>query len=92
MATINKTPRFAICVANEGYDDLEIRKMYPVLPDAKAAGLGCLRVVDESGEDYLYPANRFVVVDLPKSSRARLPNWPDQAMPVVTKRKRRLVA
>ncbi len=92
MATINKTPRFAICVANEGYDDLEIWKIYPVLPDAKDAGLGCLRVVDESGEDYLYPANRFVVVNLPKSSRVRLPNWPDKTMPVVTKRKRRLVA
>jgi len=92
MATIKKSPRFAICVANEGYDDLEVRKVYPVLPDAKAAGLGCLRVVDESGEDYLYPANRFVVLSLPKSFRERLPNWPDMMVPQVTKRKRRLVA
>jgi hypothetical protein len=43
-----------------------------VLPDAQVAEVGCLRVIDESGEDYLYPASRFVVVDLPKEVRARL--------------------
>jgi hypothetical protein len=56
--------RFAICVSIEGSDDLEIWKLYRILPDAKAASVDFLRVVDESGEDYLYPAKKFVVVDL----------------------------
>ena len=51
---------FAMCAAAEGYEDLEAWKVYRVLPDAKAAEVGCLRVVDESGEAYLYPADRFV--------------------------------
>jgi hypothetical protein len=63
---------FAICVANEGYEDLEVWKVYQVLPDWKAAEVGCLRVIDESGEDYLYPSNRFVVVELPEEVRVRL--------------------
>ncbi len=63
---------FAICVADEGYDDLEVWKMYQILPDPKAATLGCLRVIDESGEDYLYPASHFVQVTFPKEVRDRL--------------------
>lgn len=43
---------FAICVANQGYEDLEVWKVYRLLPDAKAVEVGCLRVVDESGEEY----------------------------------------
>jgi hypothetical protein len=70
-----KHVEFAICVANEGYDDLEVWKVYQVLPDAKASGLGCIRVIDESGEDYLYPADRFAAVDIPKIVRSRLPRW-----------------
>jgi hypothetical protein len=73
MVTSKKRAEFAICVANAGYDDLEVWKAYRVLPDAKAAGVGCIRVVDECGEDYLYPESRFVMVDLPKDVRARLP-------------------
>jgi hypothetical protein len=72
MHTTDTDIGFAICIANEGYEDLEIWKVYRVLPDAKAAEVSCLRVIDESGEDYLYPANRFVVVDLPEEVRARL--------------------
>ncbi len=63
---------FAVCIANAGYDDLELCKVYRVLPDAKAAEVGCLRVIDESGEDYLYPAHRFMILDLPESERERL--------------------
>jgi len=63
---------FAICVANEGYEDLEMRKVYQVLPDPKAAKVGCLRVIDESGEDYLYPADRFVQVTFSKEVREQL--------------------
>jgi hypothetical protein len=62
---------FAICVANEGYEDLEVWKVYQILPDPKAAEVGCLRVIDESGEDYLYPTSRFVQVSLPEDVRKR---------------------
>jgi hypothetical protein len=41
----------AVCIANTGYEELEVRKVYCVLADTKAADLGCLRVIDESGED-----------------------------------------
>lgn len=67
-----KRPEFAICVANEGYEDLEVWKVYRILPDLKAAGVGCLRVIDESGEDYLYPADCFVQVAFPEDIRERL--------------------
>lgn len=63
---------FAVCISNTGYEDLEVRKVYRVLPDAKAVEVGCLRVIDESGEDYLYPVDRFVVLDLPEAERERL--------------------
>jgi hypothetical protein len=72
MPTSKKHIEFAMCVAAEGYEDLEAWKVYRVTPDPKAAEVGCLRVVDESGEDYLYPADRFVAVDFPKDVRERL--------------------
>ena len=75
MYTSKKRVQFGVCVANEGHDDLEVWKVYQVLPDAKAAGVGCIRVIDESGEDYLYPADRFIAVDFPKDVQARLPRW-----------------
>jgi hypothetical protein len=56
---------FAICIADLGFEDLEVWKVYPVLPDAEAAEVGCIRVIDESGEDYLYPADCFASVDVP---------------------------
>lgn len=56
-----------VCVANEGYEaSLELRKLYESLPDADAARHGQLRVIDESGEDYLFPASFFVAVTLPE--------------------------
>jgi len=58
--------RFAICLKNKGSEDLIVRKVYQVLPDEKAEKQGLLRVIDESGEDYLYPANYFFFVDLPQ--------------------------
>ena len=72
MRTFKAKSLFAICVSNERCDDLQIWKLYRVLPDAKASEVGCLRVVDESGEDYLYPAGRFMVLELPRNMRARL--------------------
>jgi len=59
------TPHFAICIKNEGCDDLELRKLYQILPDEAAEESGLLRVVDESGEDYLYPAGNFIRLPLP---------------------------
>ena len=63
---------FAICVTSESCEDLEVWKVYQVIPDQKAAGVDCLRVVDESGEDYLYPTSRFVRVTFPDDVRTRL--------------------
>ena len=60
------------CVANEGYEDLAVWKVYRILPDPKAAEVGCLRVIDESEEDYLYPSVRFVRVTFPEDVRERL--------------------
>ena len=62
---MTRAKRFAICVRNRGADDLEVRKVYRVLPDKTAAAEGYLRIIDESGEDYLYPAEWFVSVELP---------------------------
>jgi hypothetical protein len=60
---------FAICVQNEGYPaSLELWKVYRVLPDEKAAKHGLVRVVDESGEDYLYTESWFVPIKLPQAA------------------------
>ena len=60
---------FAICVDNSEYPaSLELHKTYRVLPDEDAQKDGDLRVVDESGEDYLFPADYFVLVELPEES------------------------
>ncbi|WP_337287886.1 hypothetical protein [Candidatus Methylomirabilis sp.] len=65
--------RFAVCVQNKGYEaSLERNKIYVVLPDSEAEKDGDIRVVDESGEDYLYPADWFAVVEIPKVVRASL--------------------
>jgi hypothetical protein len=56
---------FALCVDDGGMEDLEARKVYQTLPDREASREGCLRVIDESGEDYIYPADLFVPVKLP---------------------------
>jgi hypothetical protein len=58
--------RFAICRKNKGCEDLVVRKVYQVLPDEKAEQRGLLRIIDESGEDYLYPASFFFMIDLPQ--------------------------
>ena len=59
-----------ICIDNSGYEvSLERRKIYVALPDARAEKLEQIRVIDESGEDYLYPQEYFVAVALPQSVR-----------------------
>ncbi len=65
-------PKFALCVKNDDCDDLEIRKVYRILPDDRAAEEGYVRVVDESGEDYLYPASYFVGLAVPQEAQAVL--------------------
>jgi hypothetical protein len=67
-----KTPakKFVVCLKNKGYEvSLELRKIYQVLPDADAAKHRQLRVIDESGDDYLYPANYFAPIELPDPVR-----------------------
>ena len=63
-------PRFAVCVKNADYPaSLELYKIYRLLPDDEAAMDGDVRVIDESGEDYLYPADYFVFVKLPTKAK-----------------------
>jgi hypothetical protein len=65
--------QFAVCVDNDGYEaSLECNKIYVVLPDKDAEKDGDVRVVDESGEDYLFSAGRFVVIDVPAAVKASL--------------------
>jgi hypothetical protein len=60
--------KFAVCINNVDYPtSLEVHKIYRVLPDEDAATDCDIRVVDESGEDYLYPAEYFIFVELPRS-------------------------
>jgi len=63
---------FALCVEDGGMEDLEARKLYQILPDPEAAREGYIRVVDESGEDYIYPSDLFVRVRLPAAVVRRL--------------------
>ena len=58
-------PDFVLCVRNVGCDDLELRKAYQVISDASAANEEFVRVIDESGEDYLYPSEYFVPIEIP---------------------------
>jgi hypothetical protein len=60
--------QYVVCVKNEEYPaSLELRKIYSLIPDKAANKSGLLRVVDESGEDYLYPADYFVSIKLPRT-------------------------
>ena len=71
----NTTQLFAVCVDNSGYPaSLELFKIYRVLPDDDDAVDGDLRVIDESGEDYIYTADRFVLIDLPQVLIKRMRN------------------
>ena len=66
-------PRFAVCVRNEGYGaSLELHKIYRIVPDLEADKDGDVRIVDESGEDYLYPAEWFVPIEVPAAVQTSL--------------------
>lgn len=61
--------RYAMCVKNRGYPaSLEVRKVYRVIPDESAERSRMVRVIDETGEDYLYPAGYFIAVELPRGA------------------------
>lgn len=65
--------RFVLCVNNEGYKaSLEVGKLYRVIADEQAAAHGYMRIVDESGEDYAYSANRFFSIELPLAAKQAL--------------------
>jgi hypothetical protein len=62
--------KLVICIDNSGFEvSLERRKIYVAIPDVRGESLGQIRVVDESGEDYLYPRKFFVAVSLPQPVR-----------------------
>ncbi|MGH8143285.1 MAG: hypothetical protein ACREU2_12300 [Steroidobacteraceae bacterium] len=65
-----KARQLVICLDNSGYEvSLERRKIYVSIPDARAAKLGQLRVIDESGQDYLYPQEGFIPAELNQAVR-----------------------
>lgn len=73
MEVANQNPQFAVCINNSAYpDDLKVRTVYQILPDESAARSNYIRVVDETGEDYLYPAEYFVSVNLPPEAAKAL--------------------
>ena len=73
MATSLSTPQFAICIENTQYPaSLEVHKVYRVLRDDGARRDGDLRVIDESGEEYLFPAEMFLLVEFPQSIQRTL--------------------
>ncbi|CDM97918.1 hypothetical protein V6O07_00640 [Arthrospira platensis SPKY2] len=60
--------KFVVCIKNTDYAaSLEVRKIYQVLPDSKASHHKMLRIIDESGEDYLYPNAYFMPIELSAS-------------------------
>jgi len=64
--------RYVVCIRRVGAEDLELRKLYEVRADEAAGKRGYLRVVDESGEDYLYPKECFAPVELPEHTERAL--------------------
>ena len=72
MSTPKPQRQFALCIENRDCEDLEKRKIYQVLPDKDAAKEGYLRIIDESGEDYVYPESYFILVVLPREAEEAL--------------------
>lgn len=70
---MSRSASFLICITNDGYPaSLETRKVYQELPDPDAEAQGLVRVIDESGEDYLFPKSMFLPVDLSGEASAVL--------------------
>ena len=65
----SNTQNYVLCVSNEKYQaSLEARKIYQCIPDTQAEAHGQVRVIDESGEDYLYPRGLFIPIEIPKEA------------------------
>ena len=82
-----RTPakRFVVCLKNKGYEvSLEPRKIYQALPDLDAARHRQLRVIDESGEDYLSPASYFTPIELPQLVRKSVTRLRERQRPDIT--------
>jgi hypothetical protein len=69
MAKPKENYSFALCIENKDCEDLEKRKIYQMLPDEEAEKEGYIGVIDESGEDYLYPQAYFIIVQLPRAAQ-----------------------
>jgi hypothetical protein len=70
---MNDIPQFAICIKNDDYPaSLQLWKVYRVLPDEKGERHNMVRVIDESGESYLFAASYFVPVELPQAAESAL--------------------
>jgi hypothetical protein len=66
IAMMNTSRQFVVCVRNDDHEEsLQTRKIYEVLADASAEARGLIRVIDEEGEDYLYPRDAFLAIELP---------------------------
>ena len=72
MTKEQKEKKFALCIENKDAEDLEKRKIYQILADDSAESEGYLRVIDESGEDYLYPETYFIMIKLPPAAQEAL--------------------
>jgi hypothetical protein len=69
MAKKKPSPQFLLCIRNDDYPaSLEVRKVYRALPDETAATRHFVRIIDESGDDYLYPEGYFVPIELPQAA------------------------
>jgi hypothetical protein len=70
MNMTRKTSPYVLCVKNDAFPaSLEVRKVYRALPDAAGQRRGLIRVIDESGEDYLFPATCFVPISVPTKAK-----------------------
>jgi hypothetical protein len=68
MEKLKHNFKFVLCIENRDCEDLKIGKVYPIIADNAGAQENFLRVVDESMEDYLYPASYFILLELPKKA------------------------
>jgi hypothetical protein len=68
-----KRKQYVVCLSNKGYRaSLVVRRIYQALPDTEASARGLLRVIDESGEDYLFPDELFEAIELPTGLKRKL--------------------
>ncbi len=72
MGQNSENRTFMLCIENRDCEDLERRKIYQALPDHEASKEGYVRVIDESGEDYLYPESYFILLQLPREAKEAL--------------------